>query len=67
MDRNLQVRAPDRAFLDRLTHHVNIPEMNGETYRLGQGKARQDKAQPELHIMGIWPLRTKTSGQPPAL
>jgi len=32
------------AFLDRLTHQVNVPEMNGESYRLGQSKARQDKA-----------------------
>ena len=31
------------ALLDRLTHHVNILEMNGESYRLGQSKARQDK------------------------
>jgi len=32
------------ALLDRLTHHVNILEMNGESYRLGQSKARQEKA-----------------------
>jgi len=32
------------ALLDRMTHHVNILEMNGESYRLGQSKARQDKA-----------------------
>ena len=32
------------ALLDRLTHHVNILEMNGESYRLGQSKARQDNA-----------------------
>ena len=32
------------ALLDRLTHHVNILEMNGESYLLGQSKARQDKA-----------------------
>ena len=32
------------ALLDRLTHHVNILEMNGDSYRLGQSKARQDKA-----------------------
>ena len=32
------------ALLDRLTHHVNILEMNGESNRLGQSKARQDKA-----------------------
>ena len=55
------------ALLDRLTHHVNILEMNGDSYRLGQSKARQDKAWLEIHIMGIWPLRAKASGQPPAL
>ena len=54
------------ARLDRLTHHVNILEMNGDSYRLGQSKARQDKAWLEIHIMGIWPLRAKASGQPPA-
>ena len=32
------------ALLDRLTHHVNILEMNWESYRLGQSKARQEKA-----------------------
>jgi DNA replication protein DnaC len=32
------------ALLDRLTHHVNILEMNGDSYRLGQSKAHQDKA-----------------------
>jgi len=29
------------ALLDRLTHHVNILEMNGESYRLGQSRARK--------------------------
>ena len=33
------------ALLDRLTHHVNIVEMNGESYRLGQSKAGQGNAQ----------------------
>jgi len=31
------------ALLDRLTHHVNILEMNGESYRLNQSKARHAK------------------------
>ena len=32
------------ALLDRLTHHVNILEMNCDSYRLGQIKARQNNA-----------------------
>jgi DNA replication protein DnaC/transposase len=32
------------ALLDRLTHHVNILEMNGESYRLRQSRARKTKA-----------------------
>ena len=28
------------ALLDRLTHYVNILEMNGESYRLSQSRAR---------------------------
>ena len=32
------------ALLDRLTHHVSILEMNGESYRLAQSRARRAEA-----------------------
>jgi DNA replication protein DnaC len=32
------------ALLDRLTHHVHILEMNGESYRLAQSKRRARRA-----------------------
>jgi len=33
------------ALLDRLTHHVHILEMNGESYRLVQSKRRSRRSQ----------------------
>jgi DNA replication protein DnaC len=33
------------ALLDRLTHHVHILEMNGNSYRLNQSKRRQRQPQ----------------------
>ena len=30
------------ALLDKLTHHVNILEMNGESYRLKQSKHKRN-------------------------
>jgi DNA replication protein DnaC len=37
------------ALLDRLTHHVHILEMNGESYRLNESKARKaaNKSKPQ--------------------
>ena len=35
------------AILERLTHHVHILEMNGDSYRLGQSRARKPKPTPD--------------------
>jgi len=41
MDERLSKPAFTGALLDRLTHHVHILELNGESYRLKQSKARR--------------------------
>jgi DNA replication protein DnaC len=38
------------ALLDRLTHHVHILEMNGESYRLAQSKRRSRRSRPDIAI-----------------
>ena len=38
------------ALLDRLTHHVHILEMNGESYRLAQSKRRSRRLQPDTTV-----------------
>ena len=47
------------ALLDRLTHHVHILEMNGDSYRLASSQKRASKrgalAQPEPNIHGDKP------------
>lgn len=43
-----EVLGPERltgALLDRLTHHVHILEMNGESYRLKTSKKKKEAAQ----------------------
>jgi len=38
------------ALLDRLTHHVHILEMNGESYRLAQSKRRSRRSQQDTGL-----------------
>ncbi len=43
------------ALLDRLTHHVHILELNGESYRLRQSKGRRPKWRPRPRPPPSWP------------
>ena len=40
------------ALLDRLTHHVHILEMNGESYRLNQSKRRSRRLKADALVEG---------------
>lgn len=44
------------ALLGRLTHHVHILEMNGESYRLkhSRNKQKQSKPNPDQNNVGPW-------------
>ena len=46
MDRDLRLQRLTGALLDRLTHHVTILEMNGDSYRLAQSRARTTPPKP---------------------
>ncbi|KFE33439.1 potative transposase [Thioclava atlantica] len=48
------------ALLDRLTHHVHILEMNGDSYRLP--KAAPETAPTPDHIVQVWPAGPKRPG-----
>ena len=44
MDETLGSERLTGALLDRLTHHVTILEMNGDSYRLAQSRTRKTQA-----------------------
>jgi hypothetical protein len=54
------------AILDRLTHHVSILNMNGESYHLSQSNASQATSETKPPIRTDWPGPANAYGQSPA-
>ena len=55
MDRDIRIRAAHRRLLDSLTRRVNIPEMNGESYRLSQSRSHNNKVTQLSNYLQICP------------
>ena len=55
------------ALLDRLTHHVSILEMNGDSYRLGQSRARNAKVEADALPSGLEHKRARAPCHAPAI